>query len=126
MRKRRKGMQKFGDMVLHFLKDMYYAERAILKALPDLAAAVQNDSLRRALTQHAEETRAQVQRLEQVFAGLGHAAEGVTCEALVGLLQETDDVLKENSAPGPVRDAALLACAQAVEHYEIARYGALA
>jgi len=118
-------MQNFDEMVLHFLKDMYYAERSILKSLPDLAAKAQNESLKRALTQHADETRMQVQRLEQVFAGLGQPAEAVTCEALVGLMQETDDVLKECSAAGPVRDAALLACSQAVEHYEIARYGAL-
>ena len=119
-------MQSFDEMVLHFLKDMYYAERSILKALPDLSAAAQNDGLKEALRHHTDETKTQVQRLEQVFAGLGHAPEGVTCEALVGLMQETDDVLKECRASGPVRDAALLACAQAVEHYEIARYGALA
>jgi ferritin-like metal-binding protein YciE len=119
-------MRTFDEVILHFLKDMYYAERAILKSLPDLAAAAQNEGLKRALTQHAEETKTQVQRLEKLFAGLGQAAEGVTCEALVGLMQETDDVLKECSGAGPVRDAALVACAQAVEHYEVARYGALA
>ncbi len=100
-------MRMLDEVILHFLKDMYYAERAILKSLPDLAAAAQNEGLKRALTQHAEETKTQVQRLEKVFAGLGQAAEGVTCEALVGLMQETDDVLKECSGAGPVRDAAL-------------------
>ena len=85
-------MTNFDEMVLHFLKDMYYAEQSILKSLPGLAAAAQHEGLKRALTQHADETKTQVQRLEQVFAGLGQSAEGVTCEALVGLMQETDDV----------------------------------
>jgi ferritin-like metal-binding protein YciE len=119
-------MQNFDEMILHFLKDMYYAEQAILRSLPRLAAEAQNEGLKRALTEHANETKAQVHRLEQVFTGLSQTAQGVTCEALVGLIQETDDVLKEFSGAGPVRDAALVACAQAVEHYEIARYGALA
>ena len=118
-------MKNFDDMVLHFLKDMYYAERAILKSLPELAAAAESGALNAALGQHAEETNAQVQRLEKVFAGLGKPAEGVTCEAVVGLMQETDDVLKGTKA-GPVRDAALVACARALESYEVARYGAIA
>src|SRR4051812_26184065 len=104
-------MQNFDEMVLHFLKDMYYAEQSILKSLPDLAAAAQNEGLKRALTQHMDETRAQVERLTNVFAGLGQRAEGVTCEALVGLTQETDDALKSFGGAGPVRDAALVACA---------------
>ena len=106
---------------------MYYAEQSILKSLPELVAAAQDQELKKkSVTQHIDDTRAQVERLTKVFAGLGQPAEGVTCEALVGLMQETDDVLKEFGGAGPVRDAALVACAQAVEHYEIARYGALA
>jgi ferritin-like metal-binding protein YciE len=105
---------------------MYYAERAILKSLPDLVAAAQSENLKQALRHHAEETKAQVGRLDEVFKALGRVAEGVTCEAMVGLLQESDEVLKESGNAGPIRDAAIIACAQAVEHYEIARYGTLA
>lgn len=114
------------ELFLHFLKDMYYAERAILKSLPELVGAAQGEELKQALQHHAEETRTQVGRLDQVFTALGRPAEGVTCEAVVGLLQESDDVLKESGQAGPIRDAAIIACAQAVEHYEIARYGTLA
>ena len=119
-------MKTQDELFLHFLKDMYYAERAILKSLPDLIGAAQSETLKQALQHHAEETKGQVERLDQVFKALGRPAEGVTCEAMVGLLQESDDVLKESGNAGPIRDAAIIACAQAMEHYEIARYGTLA
>ena len=119
-------MKTQDDLFTHFLKDMYYAERAILKSLPELIGAAQSDQLKQALQDHAEETRTQVGRLDQVFRAFGQPAEGVTCEAMVGLLQDSADVLKESGNAGPIRDAAIIACAQAVEHYEIARYGTLA
>lgn len=112
------------DMFLHFLQDVYYAERQILKALPKLARASENDKLKQALTQHREETERQVERLQQVFDQIGKRARGTTCEAIQGLIEEGDDVVNEFEQ-GAVRDAGIAACAQAVEHYEMARYGAL-
>ena len=119
-------MKTGADLVMHFLKDMYYAERSILKCLPELAAAAQNASLKSAFSSHAERTKAHLQRLESVFGALGQAVEAVTCEAMIGLLQETDDVIRESGGAGAVRDAALVACAQAVGHYAMARYNTLA
>ena len=113
------------DLVLHFLKDVYFAEKAILKLLPELGAAAHNAALKKALTDHVEQTKSHATRLEKAFAALGSAVEAVTCEAMVGLMQETDDVLKHSSA-GPVRDCALVACTQAIHHYLIARYHTLA
>jgi ferritin-like metal-binding protein YciE len=117
-------MKNSEELVLHFLKDMYYAERAIQKALPELASAAQNDTLKKALMEHVEQTRENAQCLQEVFAALGKAAEAVTCEAMVGLMQETDDAIKASGA-GPVRDAALLACVHAIKQYVIARYSTL-
>ena len=114
------------ELVLHFLKDMYYAEKAVLKLLPELVTAASSDVLREALKKHTEETKAQLSRLEGVFTTLRRPVEAMTCEAIVGLIQETDDLLKETGGSGAIRDAALAACVQAIEHYEIARYGSLA
>ena len=118
-------MRTLKDVALHFLKDMYYAEKAVLKLFPELVTAAENDGLKKILLKHAEQTKAQLARLEKVFAALGHPVEAVTCEAIIGLIQETDDVLKHTSS-GAVRDAALVACVAAIEHYEIARYGTIA
>ncbi len=118
-------MKTLNDVVLHFLKDMYYAETAVLKLFPELVAAAENDGLKKIFLKHAEQTKAQLVRLETVFAALGRPVEAVTCEAIIGLIQETDDVVKDTS-PGAVRDAALVACVAAIEHYEIARYGTIA
>lgn len=117
-------MKSMNDMFLHFLQDIYYAERQILKALPKMAKAAEDARLRQAFTQHREETQGQVDRLQQVFEQIGKRARGTTCEAIQGLIEEGDDVVGEFEQ-GPVRDAGLAACAQAVEHYEMARYGAL-
>lgn len=117
-------MKTMNDMFLHFLQDIYYAERQILKALPKMAKAAQSEKLRQAFTHHREETQGQVDRLQQVFEQLGKRARGTTCEAIQGLIEEGEDVVNEFE-PGVVRDAGLAACAQAVEHYEMARYGAL-
>lgn len=112
------------DLFLHFLQDIYYAERQILKALPKMAKAAETDSLKQALTHHREETEQQVERLQKVFEACGKRARGTTCEAIQGLIEEGEDVINDFEQ-GPARDSGIVACAQAVEHYEIARYGAL-
>ncbi|HUZ64084.1 MAG TPA: ferritin-like domain-containing protein [Acetobacteraceae bacterium] len=117
-------MKTMNDLFLHFLQDVYYAERQILKALPKMAAASQNAELKQALLHHREETEGHVERLQQVFDKIGKTARGTTCEAIQGLIEEGEDVIHA-SEPGSVRDAGIAACAQAVEHYEMARYGAL-
>ena len=117
-------MSTLNDLFLHFLQDVYYAERQILKALPKMAKAAESPKLRQAFTQHREETQGQVDRLQQVFEHIGKRARGTTCEAIQGLIEEGEDVVNDFEQ-GAVRDAGLAACAQAVEHYEIARYGAL-
>jgi ferritin-like metal-binding protein YciE len=112
------------DLLLTFMQDVYYAERQILKALPKMAKAAQNEELKQAFTHHREETQGQVERLQQAFEALGKRARGQTCEAINGLIEEGEEVIEE-FPEGSVRDAGLAACAQAVEHYEMARYGAL-
>ena len=112
-------------LFLHTVKDVYYAEHEILKALPGMAAAAQRQELKAAFETHRGQTERQVERLEQVFRLLGEKAEGVPCEAIKGILAESDELLEEAPEPSPVRDAGLLAGTQAVEHYEIARYGTL-
>jgi ferritin-like metal-binding protein YciE len=89
-----------------------------------MAKAASNSDLREAFTQHREETQGQIERLQKVFEALGKRARGVTCEAINGLIEEGDEVIEE-FPEGSVRDAGLAACAQAIEHYEMARYGAL-
>lgn len=116
--------KNLNDLLLTFLQDVYYAERQILKALPKMAKAAQNPDLKQAFMHHREETQGQVERLQQAFDALGKRARGQTCEAINGLIEEGEEVIEE-FPEGSVRDAGLAACAQAVEHYEIARYGAL-
>lgn len=113
------------DLFLHFLRDVFYAERQILKALPKMARAAADPELKKALTEHREETEGHVERLHKVFDHVGKAARGKTCEAIVGLIAEGEEII-EGAQEGPVRDSGIIAAAQAVEHYEIARYGALA
>ncbi len=112
------------DLFLHTLKDIYYAERQILKALPKMAKAAQSQELRHAFEQHRTETEGQIERLAQVFEMLGKPARGVKCEAIEGIIDEGQSIMEEVEDP-EVRDAAMLASAQAVEHYEITRYGTL-
>jgi len=106
------------------LKDTYFAENAILKALPQMAQAAQSEELRGAFGVHLEETQTQVKRLEQVFQMLGAKPEGVECKAIQGILEEGQEVIQEFDG-GEALDAGLIAAAQAVEHYEITRYGTL-
>ena len=112
------------DLLLSFMQDIYYAERQILKALPKMAKAADSEQLKDAFMHHREETQGQVERLQKAFEVLGKRARGVTCEAINGLIEETEEVIEEFPL-GSVRDAGLAACAQAVEHYEMARYGSL-
>jgi ferritin-like metal-binding protein YciE len=113
------------DLFLETLKDIFFAERQILKGLPKLAKAAADPKLREAFMHHREETEGQVDRLRQVFEIIGKRAQGKTCEAINGLLEESEELLEMSPSSSPVRDAGLIATAQAVEHYEIARYGAL-
>jgi len=118
------AQKNLNDLLLTFMQDIYYAERQILKALPKMAKAASSPQLKEAFTHHREETQGQVERLQKAFEALGKRARSVTCEAINGLIEEGDEVI-EDYPEGSVRDAGLAACAQAVEHYEIARYGAL-
>lgn len=115
-------MKAFRELFLHFLQDMYYAEQQILKTLPTVVAATDNAKLKASLEDHIAETRDQIARIERVFASIDEPVKGVTCEAILGLLQETEDVLAATGGKGPVQDAGIIACAQAIEHYEISRF----
>lgn len=106
------------------LRDIYYAERRILKALPKMARGAQSPELRTAFEDHREETETHVERLQKVFEHLGKAARGKTCPAIDGIIEEGEEHLSSYK-DSPAMDAGLIAAAQAVEHYEIARYGAL-
>jgi len=117
-------MKSLDDLIMHFLQDIYYAERQILKALPKMTKNTKDQDLKQVFTAHREETVHQVERLEQVFEKLGKRPKAIPCEAIKGLLEEGEEVIEESEARA-VRDAGLLACGQAVEHYEMARYGAL-
>jgi ferritin-like metal-binding protein YciE len=112
------------ELLLGFMQDIYYAERQILKALPKMAKAAQNEQLKQALMHHREETQGQVERLQKAFETLGKRARGQTCEAINGIIEEGEEFIDEFEA-GPVRDASIVANAQAVEHYEMARYGTI-
>ena len=112
------------ELFLDTLKDIYYAEKQILKALPKMAKAANSDKLRAAFEKHHDETEGQVERLEKIFELLGKAARGKKCDAIEGILDEGKEIM-EDYADTPALDAGLLAAAQAVEHYEISRYGTL-
>ncbi|MCR0981357.1 YciE/YciF ferroxidase family protein [Roseomonas populi] len=119
------GVKSLDDLFLSTLKDIYYAERLALKALPKMAKAAQTPELRDAFMLHKEQTTGQIERLKQVFEAIGKRPQGVTCEAMNGLNAEFEELIEEAKEPSAVRDAGIIACAQAVEHYEMARYGAL-
>jgi ferritin-like metal-binding protein YciE len=112
------------DLFHEGLKDVYYAERKILTALPKMAKAVNSNDLRAAFEKHVKETEGQVQRLQQVFKMINQPAKGKTCPAILGLVEEGEEVMEEFEDSNAL-DAGLLGGAQAVEHYEIARYGTL-
>jgi ferritin-like metal-binding protein YciE len=112
------------DLFLDTLKDIYFAEKKILSALPKMAKAAQSPKLKAAFEKHLTETDGQIDRLEQVFNSIGETAKGKTCDAILGILEEGKEVMGEYKGM-PALDAGLLAAAQAVEHYEISRYGTL-
>jgi ferritin-like metal-binding protein YciE len=112
------------DLFLETLKDMYHAEKQILRALPKMAKAAESDELRQAFQTHRDETQGQVARLEQVFEMLGKPARGKPCEAIQGIIEEGKEVMEDFKGSDAL-DAGLVAGAQAVEHYEISRYGTL-
>lgn len=116
-----KGLE---DLFLDGLKDIYYAEKKILKALPKMARGAESEEVSAAFEKHRVETEGQVDRLEQVFDLIGKPARGKTCPAIDGILEEGSEILEEYKG-SPALDAGLVAAAQAVEHYEIARYGTL-
>jgi ferritin-like metal-binding protein YciE len=112
------------DLFLAGLKDVYYTEKQILRALPKMAKAAGSDELRQAFEKHRGETEGQVERLEQVFESMGKKAQGKTCPAIQGIIEEGKEVM-ETFADSDALDAGLVAAAQSVEHYEISRYGTL-
>jgi ferritin-like metal-binding protein YciE len=112
------------DLFHEGLKDLYYAERKILTALPKMAGAVNSNELRAAFEKHVKETEGQVQRLQKVFRMIKQEPKGKTCPAILGLVEEGQEVMEEFE-DSAAKDAGLLGGAQAVEHYEIARYGTL-
>lgn len=117
-------MRTLNELFEETLKDVYFAENAILKALPKMTKQATSKDLKAAFTEHAEQTEGQVERLDKIFKLLGKKAEGKECPALKGLVEETEELIGE-ADKGAVLDAGLIGCAQAVEHYEIARYGTL-
>lgn len=116
-------MKTLAEAFHHTLKDIYYAETALTKALPNVAKAAGSAELKKAVETHLEETKKQITILKDVFKAIGEKPEGEKCDAIEGLIKETDGIIKE--ASGVALDACLIAAAQAVEHYEIARYGTL-
>lgn len=119
-----KDIANMDDLLLHGLKDIYYAENQIIKSLPKLIDKATNRDLSKGLKDHLEETKEQVSRLDQVFKKLGQQPEAVQCPSIDGLIKEADEVAGD-VADKDVLDAAIVGAAQAVEHYEMARYGTL-
>lgn len=116
--------KQLDDLFLDTLKDIYYAERQILKALPKMAKAATSPELKAGFEQHQMETEGHVERLERVFEMIGKPARGKTCDAILGIIDEGKTIMDEFKGTQAL-DAGLAAAAQAVEHYEIARYGTL-
>jgi ferritin-like metal-binding protein YciE len=119
-----KKIKTLDELFHETLKDIYYAENKLTKAIPKMAKAAQSRDLKRAFEKHATETKGQVARLEKVFKQIGKKPQGKTCAAINGIIKEGDEVAKDFKG-SPALDAGLLAAAQAVEHYEISRYGTL-
>jgi len=116
------SMQDLQDVYLEQLKDLYSAENQLLKALPKMAKGAMHSDLQAAFKEHEVETRVHVERLDRIFQQLGEKAGGHKCKGMEGLIEEGDEVLEEHDQSG-ARDAAIIAAAQRVEHYEIAGYG---
>jgi ferritin-like metal-binding protein YciE len=119
-----KDIQTMDDLFLHTLQDIYYAENKIVKSLPDMIDNAGNEALKHGLQVHLRETAGHVQRLEQVFKSIGQSPRSVNCPAIDGILEEAEEITGEVE-DNDVLDAAIIAAGQAVEHYEITRYGSL-
>jgi ferritin-like metal-binding protein YciE len=119
-----KDIKTMDDLFVHTLRDIYYAEQQIVKALPEMIEKASNTELKNAFKHHLEETKGHVKRVEEVFRMHGVEAKGVDCPAIDGIIDEAEEIAGEVSDKA-VLDAALAAAAQAVEHYEITRYGSL-
>jgi ferritin-like metal-binding protein YciE len=119
-----KDIKTMDELFIHVLRDIYYAEKQIIKALPDMIEKAQNRELTAAFKRHYDETTTHVQRLEQAFDLIGEKPKGTTCPAIDGIIKEAEEI-SGNVDDRNVLDAALIAAAQAVEHYEITRYGTL-
>ena len=117
-------METLSELFEETLRDIYYAEKHIVKALPKMAKKASSEHLAQAFNQHREQTEGQIERLEQVFEMIDKPARAKKCEAIEGIIKEAEEVMKE-ADDDTVRDAGMLAAAQAVEHYEISRYGTL-
>ena len=119
-----KDIKNMDDLFVHTLQDVYYAENKIVKSLPDMIEEENDPQLKQGLQSHLRETENHVRRLDQVFQMLGQRAKSVDCPAIDGIIEEAEDVTSETQDKS-VLDAAIIAAAQAVEHYEITRYGSL-
>ena len=115
-------MTTLRDLLIHELEDIFHAEKQLVKALPKMAKGASSPQLKQAIESHLEETREQVNRLEQAFRQLGEKAQGKKCEAMEGLVEEGAEMLEEDGEDSVI-DAGIIAAAQKVEHYEIASYG---
>lgn len=113
------------DLFEDSLKDIYWAEKALVKALPKMQKNATDEALKNAIGQHLEETKVHVSRLEECFESIGVKPQAKKCDAMEGLLKEGESIIEETE-PGTVRDAGIIAASQKVEHYEIATYGTLA
>jgi ferritin-like metal-binding protein YciE len=116
--------KKLNDLFYDTLKDIYFAERQILKSLPKMAKAAKSEELKNAFLTHRDETEHHVERLQQIFEIIGKRAQAKTCEAIKGILEEGEEIM-DDYGDSEALDAGLAASAQAVEHYEMARYGTL-
>jgi ferritin-like metal-binding protein YciE len=119
-----KSIKTMDDLFVHTLQDIYYAEKQIVSSLPKMIQKTSDPQLKQAFQTHLTETEGQVRRLEEVFRMLGQTPKGSNCPALDGIIEEANDIIGDVDDP-EVCDAAILAAAQAVEHYEITRYGTL-
>jgi len=117
-------MQNLEDLLFDQVRDIYDAEKQLVKALPKMAQAASSPELKQAFEQHLQQTKGQVSRLEEVFKHLNHSPRGKTCKAMEGLVEEGEEIIDAKAEP-EVKDAGLIAAAQKVEHYEIAGYGTL-
>ena len=117
-------IKNMDDLFVHTLRDIYYAEKQIVKSLPEMIEKASNQQLKQGFQTHLRETENHVKRLEQVFELIGKQAQGVDCPAIDGIIEEAEDVAGDVQNKS-VLDAALIAAAQAVEHYEMTRYGTL-